>query len=209
MSNRNSSNRMTTNLRESRHKSIDLSKNKLEESEIERLQRFEELTRAIRENDESNGDGTPTEKSRKRLSLLPAQSLRLQSGFNKRHTINLASTDIDELSKALDKDGKRVLKMGEMLKRSDILKKWKPRFFVAREDKFIWFKSMNNFQMGGKPEGSMVYKQALVDLEDVSEVGRENVFSFNSRGRACYILPKDQAERDEWVAALKKIVREN
>ena len=216
-----------------RPKSFDIKKHKFEETEDERLKRFDDLMKAIQESDNAAAtDGTDTTnssqqatsssstatatstasadtKAKNRLSLRPAQALRIPTSYNKRHTISLSTSSIAELAKTLDKEGKRVLKMGELNRRSDILKKWKVKFVVAREDKFLWYGSLRAFEMGSKPEGSMVYKQALVDREDPSEVGgAENVFSFNSRGKACFIQCKSAEEREEWVNALKKIVRE-
>jgi hypothetical protein len=196
-----------------RHKSVDLTGKFKVETDEEKFKRFEELTRHLKFNSESSGDAgsDPSNKAARRKSFLPQQAFKVAEKLNisKRHTINLANAGIDDLVKAFDKDGKRVFKMGSLEKRSDILKKWKPKFFVAREDKFMWFKDVEAFQNGNKPEGSMVYKNALADKEDELEMGRPFVFSFNSRGKACFICAKDEAERTEWIQMLKKIIKEH
>lgn len=196
-----------------RHKSIDLTGKFKVENDEDKFKRFEELTRHLQFNQELSGDAgsQASNKTARRKSFLPQQAFKVAEklSISKRHTINLANAGVDDLVKAFDKDGKRVFKMGPLDKRSDILKKWKPKFFVAREDKFMWFKDVEAFQNGNKPEGSMVYKNALADKEDEAEIGKPFAFSFNSRGKACFICAKDEAERTEWMQMLKKIIREH
>jgi hypothetical protein len=131
--------RSSTNNRSSMNFGNAIDIDKKVETEDERMKRFEELTRNLRGESSSSESMSTVDASsvnnRRSFTVKVAEKM----GLTKRHTVNLATDDLANLAAKLDKSGKRVFKMGVLLKRSDILKKWKQRFFVVREDKVSYF----------------------------------------------------------------------
>ena len=125
-------------------------------------------------------------------------------------TPQAASTPTPTTTQEVARDKKfnrRIFKQGMLERRTDILKKWKPVYFVVREDKFCWYKDEKSASEGKKKTGGMNYTGALVDKEDEVEMKKQFVFSFNSRGKACFVACSNEAERDEWMLILKKVVK--
>jgi hypothetical protein len=106
------------------------------------------------------------------------------------------------------KYNRRIFKHGMLVRRTDILKQWKPAWIVVREDKFCWYKDQKSAEEANKKSGGMPYVDGLADTEDEYEMGgRKHVFSFNSRGKTTFIQCSSDEERAEWIAIIKKVVK--
>jgi hypothetical protein len=110
------------------------------------------------------------------------------------------------------REGKKVLKKGFQKKKGNLFIKsgsmlpiWTKKFFVLREDKFMYFPSKEAYKTGSKAEMSIFLQYASIDKED-SYKKRPYCYSISSRGNVIYIDPETADQLREWMTAIKHVI---
>ena len=105
-------------------------------------------------------------------------------------------------------DLSQSIKEGYLLKRGDVFKTWKIRYFVMLPRTLLYYSERSENQASQVPKGSITLVSAAVEREPPSEYEKTHCFSVTpiDEERTYILVAADEADRESWLAALRKQV---
>jgi hypothetical protein len=113
--------------------------------------------------------------------------------------------DFFDLERKHHKDKKKILKKGELVKKSPITGFWIKKFFVLRNDKLMVFPSETFWKSGTKSEASIFLEGCAVEENKTNiklKEKRPYTFIIYSRGISYYLECNSESSMREWVELL-------
>ncbi len=97
----------------------------------------------------------------------------------------------------------RVIKSGLLSKKAEVMKSWRPRFFVLEDQRLVYFIARDD----DKPKAIALVKGCTVTDPQAIENGLfEFVATFpNSKGVVYHLASDNRAEADAWVRAIRTV----
>eukprot|EP01080_Neovahlkampfia_damariscottae_P006124 gene6124-10133_t len=138
---------------------------------------------------EGGGSSDGSEKKKKKSKIISA-------GVGK---------DFFDLERKHHKDKKKILRKGELVKKSAITGIWTKKFFVLRADKLMFFSSEKIWKSGVKSEGSIFLEGAAIEENTTNHKLKEKrpyCFVIYSRGISYYLECNSESSMREWIELL-------
>jgi len=91
----------------------------------------------------------------------------------------------------------KAVRSGYLLKRGEINKSWKVRWFELEDDKLKYFKSQDQT----KAIDFIHLDQVVVRISD-SMIGKDNCFELVTKHRVYHLVAKSRTDMEEWMRIL-------
>lgn len=121
---------------------------------------------------------------------------RSSFGHGGTHSVDFANQKRSSVKANSDTN---VVKKGWMLKRGGIVKSWKRRYFVLRNDRQLFYYSNDH-------TSAVKGVAQLYEVKQIIKVDKQ-IFSVECRGRTWHFSCATEADRDDWCEKIRKLCK--
>eukprot|EP01080_Neovahlkampfia_damariscottae_P000333 gene333-6747_t len=102
---------------------------------------------------------------------------------------------------------KKIYKHGVQSKKNNLTHKWGKVYLSIQEEKLQTFSNVSDFKKGKKPSSTISLSYSVCDFEDRN--GHPYCYSVFSHGKTTLFEAENEAERNEWVNIIKRLISKN
>lgn len=94
------------------------------------------------------------------------------------------------------------IRSGWLMKRGDVIRTWRRRWFVLKDGKLFWFLDPSHVTPNSKTRGVIDLRYCLSSTSAVDRTGQEASFEITCMGEAHCFIADTVSEKDAWLSSI-------